>query len=178
MIIDLLKYFAKFPQRDAVLRHFARSTQKVDGYTDLKNYITGLPAALLPQITGFVTGTNDEWLFRQLKQMSSYWMLLEFGRMPMSQNKFGVLEGTLDVHVTIGVPLSGENTDMYEETLLQQATLDLHNSIITQMRTDDAEGCLFGRMLEEDYELKPIEPKIMAGSVGWIASYKRKIDAA
>lgn len=177
MILDLVKYFAKFPHRDAVLKHFDRDTQKYSGYNALKSDITALPAALLTEITGFVTGTNDEWLYNQLSGFDSYWMLLEFGRMPMRKNNNGVRIGTMDVHLTIGFPVSGLNIDMYEEAIIHQHTLDLMNQVIAQMRTDDSENCYFGRLLEENYELSPIEPVVMAGSVGWSAGFKRKINA-
>jgi hypothetical protein len=177
MILDLVKYFAKFPERDAVLSRFARDAEKYSGYDTLKSDITAMPSALLPEITGFVTGTNDEWLYNQLQSFDSYWMLLEFGRMPMRKNNSGVRVGTMDVHLTIGFPVSGLNIDMYEEAIIHQHTLDLMNQVIAQMRNDDAENCYFGRLLEEDYELMPIEPVVMAGSVGWSVSFKRKIDA-
>lgn len=177
MILDLITYFAKFPAREAVTKHFNRDTEKYTGYDSLKSTLQEQDGELLPQITGFFAGMNDEWLIENIRNSDGYWMMVEYGNMPVRKNKNYVIEGELSVQLTIGYHTASSNIDMFEELIIANEALDMINSVIETMRNDDAEGCLFGRVLEKEYTLTPLEPNVMDGSMGWFATFKQIIDA-
>ncbi|MDA3912286.1 MAG: hypothetical protein PF448_13110 [Bacteroidales bacterium] len=173
-VVELLKYFCKFPNRDGVLKNFARSSEKVNGYNDLKTYIQELPAAIMPEIKDFIFTSDSDVLKDRVRTASDYFMLLEYGQIVQSgQNKMKVRETEWLVSLTIAHQANGRNHDGFEEALLSNQALNIVRDLIQRIDADDSNTCASGRLLDKPISISPVEPYLLYNSYGWVLTFKK-----
>jgi hypothetical protein len=177
-VIDILKYFAKFPDRDAVLKNFSRSTEKVPGYDALKTYITGLPDPLMPEINGFIYTSDADKLSEYIRNQKGYYMLIEFGAFAGSDpNNFKSRDIEWLFAITIAHHDNTRNTDSIEEALLADQALVHCINLLEYMKQDDSDlFCANQRFLNTEIDISPIEPMLLLQSYGWVITFKKKVN--
>ena len=173
-ITDVIKYFAKFPARAGVLKNFARAAGTIDGYADLKNYITALPSPLMPEITELVFSTDEKAVGDRIRNIDNYFMYIEYGpitgehpdRVRLRRVSFGLA-------VYVCYHANARNLDSMEEALIMDNCLQKVFDIAAQMITDDNLICPHTRFAESVLNFSPVEPLLMYQSIGWGVTFKK-----
>ena len=173
-ITDVIKYFAKFPDKNGVLENFKQFSSPFDGYTDLKNHITGLPDPLLPEIKDFVIGTDETKVSERIRNIDNYFLFLEYGPLNVqSPDKVRIRDIRFNLAVHVCYHSNRRNTDPMEEAVIMDNCLAKAFAIAKQMISDDNIICPHERYVESAISFAPVEPAFMYQSIGWSLSFKK-----
>ena len=168
ILIDLIKYFAKFPDRPGVLKLFSRTTERITGYDTLKNYITALPAALNPEIKDFIVSTDETVVSQRIRNAASFFMLLEYaGLASTAPNRAYIRESAFNLSVIIAHTNNKPGYDIVEEQLIMDQALETVTKIAKQMEVDNQDMCSNRRFMPGSVSIQPIEPAMLYGCIGW-----------
>lgn len=176
MITELIHYFAKFPDRDGVMKLFARtgSSRFPEYYDELKTDIQALPSPLLPGIKDYICSTNIEVLGERIRNTKTYFLLLEYGAILASQpRRARNRETSFNLAVTVGCPYSKSNSDVVEESLIMGQCLEYLVKIARQMEQDNNQTCPFLQFVEGSIDFQPAEPALMFGCLGWTMTFTK-----
>ena len=177
-IINLFKYFAQFPLKDAVLKLFTReATEKLPGYDDLKQYVEDLPAGLIPDLTGFVMSTDEDDIKELVKGQKGYFMLLEYFQFNTTppdnarnrKTKFSLAISILHDH-------NKSNTDIIDEALIMDQCLNYTIQLKDLILEDDSELCSWLRYMDSGITITPVEPRFAWQNIGWVLAFEKNID--
>ena len=58
MILNLLKYFARYPQKEGVASMFSNGASQFPQYSTLLEYVKNLPDPLMPELENLVFGQS------------------------------------------------------------------------------------------------------------------------
>jgi hypothetical protein len=172
-VTDVIKYFAKFPDREGVLKNFLRTSGDTD-YNELKQYITDLPDPLMPLIKDFVVSSKEEEIAERIKNIDNYFLFLEYGPIiAASPNRVRIrkIDFALSVHVCYHD--NSKNVDWMQEAIIMDNCLGMAFDLAKQMIADDNEICPQTRFVESSLSFAPIEPSIFYQSIGWSLSFKK-----
>ncbi len=177
-VVEILKYFAKYPAKNGVLKCFTRSNEKLSGYNTLRTYMNALPSpGLFPEIETFIFTTDSTKLENYVRNAKGYIMLIEFGQLVGSApDSMKSVDIDWYFAVTIARAADPANTDAIEEAIISSTSLDLCVNILKQMRLDDVEICHKRQNLESDVILSPVEPAMLLNNVGWTFTFKKNLD--
>jgi len=174
-LIDIVKYFAKFPDRAGVLKNFSTTASTFTEYDALKSYIEALPTALMPAIKDFIFSDSEDELSDRIKNIESYFMLIEWGPIVIAdpeaeaRNRYG----NWNFAINIAHPCNGKGFDKIEYMLLANNTLGYIKELASLMRADDDEKCEPRRYIESGINIAPIDPYLFNNCVGWSMSFKK-----
>lgn len=173
-LLDLVKYFAKFPNRDGVLANFSKTTSTFSEYVALKDYITALPAALIPDIKHFIFSDDNDKLEERVRKIESYFMLIEWGPIVITDPEPSARNRTGDWHFAVNIahPTDDKGKDAIEYMLLSNKTLALILQLANLIKTDDDEYCSNFRKIESETVIAPLDPYSFSGCVGWSLTFK------
>lgn len=173
-ILDVIKYFAKFPDKNGVLENFKRAASGFDGYTDLRNHITALPDPLMPEILDFVVGVNEEEVAKRIRTIDNYFMFLEYGPITASQpDRVRIRDVSFNLALNVCYHANGRNLDSMEEAVIMDTCLAKAFAIAKQMIADDNLITPHTRFVESSIHFAPIEPAFLYQSLGWSLSFKK-----
>lgn len=177
LIVNLIKYFGKFPFKDAVLDLFTRTTGKLAGYDDLKDYITNLPDGLIPGLTGFIISVDEDEIKEIVESQNGYFLLLEY-----FQFKTTAPDNTYSRDTTFSLALSvmhnqdKQGTDLIEEALIMDQCLNYILELKDLILSDDSELCAWLRNMDSGIMITPVEPRLAWQNLGWVLSFEKQID--
>jgi len=167
--IDIIKYFARYPLLEGVVKNFAREDDTIPGYADLKAYISAMdPNSLIPELTDFVVYTNDKKLAESIAGIDGYFLLVEPGGIgggPM--NEVRVRDSKMTVQLTIASHWTGSEMDSMGEMLQSSRAFEIMTTLINFLKKDDRENCPVQRWLDNPFQLDPIDPFWLCESIGW-----------
>jgi hypothetical protein len=174
IIIDLIKYFAKFPDRDGMMKIFSRSAEKVAGYTELKSYIEALGDPLVPGIKDLVVSSNEEVISTRIRNISTFFMLLEYaGISSTPPNRAYIRDSSVNLSIIVAHPANKAGLDIIEEQLIMDQALDYITTIAKQMDEDNKEMCSNRRFMPSSVSIAPVEPAMLYGCVGWALTFSK-----
>lgn len=172
-IIDVVKYFARFPNREGVLKNFKRANGS-DEYNALKTYVTELPEPLMPQLSELVFSSNAEEVMARIENMDDYFMFVEYGSLTARQpDLVRIRKISFSLAVYICYHGNGRNMDSMDEAVIMDNCLQKVFDIAAQMISDDNEICPHERFAESAINFSPVEPASMFGSIGWGITFKK-----
>lgn len=172
-ILDVIKYFAKFPDRAGVLENFRRSAGSTE-YNELKQYITDLPDPLMPLLKDFVVSIQEEEVAERIKSIDDYFLFLEYGPMIAGAPDIVRLR-PIDFSLSVHICYHGNqrNMDWMEEAIVMDNCLAMAFQMAKQMIADDKLICPQNRFVESSINFAPIEPAFLYQSIGWSVSFKK-----
>jgi hypothetical protein len=174
IILDLIKYFAKFPDRTGILKTFSRSAEKLIGYTELKTYIEALGDPLVPEIKDFVVSSNEEVISTRIRNISSFFMLLEYAGLQSSPpNRAYIRDSVINLSVIVAYPGNKPGLDIIEEQIIMDQALEMITTIALQMDEDNKEMCSVRRFMPGSVNISPVEPAMLYGCVGWALTFSK-----
>lgn len=172
-IIEVIKYFAKFPDKLGVLENF-KTVSADPKYTGLKNHITALPDPLLPEIKDFVIGADETKVSERIRNIENYFLFLEYG--PINANppdKVRIRDIRFNLAVHVCYHSNRRNTDPMEEAVIMDNCLEKAFFIAKQMIADDNLIIPHARFVESAISFAPVEPAFLYQSIGWSLSFKK-----
>lgn len=173
-IIDVVKYFAKFPQKQGVLKNFTRTTEKLDGYNDLRQYIQALPDPLMPDITELVFSTDEKAVGDRIRNIDNYFMYLEYGPIVGDYpDRVRLRKVSFSLAVYVCYHADGRNIDSMEEALIMDNCLQKVFQLAKYMIADDNQLTPHTRFAESVLNFSPVEPLLMYQSIGWGLTFKK-----
>jgi hypothetical protein len=175
-LTDIIKYFAKFPDKAGVLKNFARTVEKVDGYDEIKAYVNALGDPLLPDIKGFVFGHDDTIVTERIRNMKDYFMFIEYGMIKAAQpDKIMVRYTDIALALTIAIPFNDSGRDPVEQIIISDNCLTMVQSVLDTINADDSAICPIHRYLESRLDITPIIPELFYGNIGWVVTFNSQL---
>ena len=176
MIIDLIKYFAKFPAKEGVLDMFRNQASPMPEYAQLLTYINALPdTSVLPGLEKMVVATSLE----AVKQfVSSFvgvdkFLMLDYGEITSTPSQKDSLNDTMAFAITVAMHYS-DNADIMEQAIASAVTLDLANRLRAHMMADSESkelGSFVDNIISGQHTLVPFEGKEIQ-SIGWTLAFR------
>ncbi|TAJ13055.1 hypothetical protein DMA11_10340 [Marinilabiliaceae bacterium JC017] len=175
LIIDLITYFGKFPTREAVLNLFNRSNSNFPGYEPLKTAVAGMdPHSLLPGITGFVVGVNEEVIKKHISGFKGIYLFIDYGSINIERDELQRENGAFNLAATLAYPYNPNEHDSIEAILLAQQTLELLRSIRKRMLDDQRCGVPWLKDITFPQEISPWYSRELHNSTGWTMVFQKK----
>lgn len=166
IILDILKYFAKFPSKDGVLSAFTEGSSEYSQYSDLMKYISDLKEPLIPELSAFVFGQSYESVKSRIADITGSYLFIDFGEFNSSRNSRNSIEDSQKLAVTIAIK-APSSIDTVEECIISDITLQLIDRLRSCMMNDDRLGDVPWRQLMSDrHSIVPVDNKEI-NSIGW-----------
>lgn len=176
-IIDILKYFAKFPEQSALQYLFKNKKSQISGYADLQTYVSEMTEhSLIPSIEGFVFGVTDANVVDRLRTIKQKYMYVEYGQVITSANQYSVKDTQMFLAVNVAYRDSSRTVDSIEESLLMEELFKDITDIEAQMIKDDEDACPFAKNIVFPSEKIPIASADFFNSIGWTMIFHRKLN--
>jgi hypothetical protein len=176
LILDIFKYFAKFPDHIKVMANFANRNSKFPGYTDFYNAVNSLTVKnLMPEIKDFIVSISDEKVLAKMRNMNDYFLYIEYGDVSETLQVAGIIrDEQIKLAITVGYKYSDTNNDYIEESLAMNECLKKIKAIETVMNDDNAGVCPFKKYIIFPATTLPIDPSRMGGCLGWVSTFTRQ----
>lgn len=172
IVIDTIKYFAKFPAKEWVLKAFASGKSPVSGYAQLKAEITAMTEhSLIPEIEGFIIGADIEDVKKSIDNQSGVFMFFDYGELSSSRTQQNSIENRWSCSITIANKMNAE-CDTLEFGINSDNMLSLAQRLLAKMNTDQ-EHCSWLRTLSQNYTLIPFDVKQLS-AYGWSILFERE----
>ena len=168
-LIDLVKYFAQFCSREAMIQYFTKTSEPIPGYQDLKTYFESLDEPLFPEVKSLIITTKADDLEKKINNISGYFMVIEYGSIPTGPPSSGsVRETSAHFSFILGHKFSSGNIDMWEELINMDRMWYMTDQIKSKITQDakDLKSLAYG-MDQTRMVTSPIDPLIMFNCFGW-----------
>lgn len=175
MLLDIIKYFAKYPAKPAVLELFRYKSEANALYDGLKTELEALPdESIIPGITKYVFSTDSNVVDDILRDMQEYFLLLEYGRVTGSPvQQMDTRDVNANLAISVGIKHSKKADDIVMESVKMQQCMDYIIAIIKQMVIDNDDLCDWLRFNESSFHIDPIDPLFAHGCIGWTLSFTK-----
>lgn len=168
MIIDTMKYFARFVPLKALQNFFLFKGDH--DYAQLKaTMIAEESDRRIPEISDYLFGINNESLRRRISSITGIYLLVDYANITSTINATDCKKDSLHFAVTVAAPHPADE-DWVNEALLQQRCLDILSTIRKEMRndwrdTDQVHWLVFPTTIA------PFSSKELANSFGWTMEF-------
>lgn len=166
MILSLLKYFARYPQKAGVLSMFANGESLLPGYADLIAHIKNLPDPLIPQIESYVFGQSHDTVKKRVDTITGIYLFVDFGEFSSSRDARNSILDTQKIAVTIATKLS-DTADMVEEAIASNLTLQILSKLRRHLISDaESRTVPWMETMSSNHDIIPfVSPEFK--SIGW-----------
>jgi len=173
-ILDVIKYFSKFPASAGVLKNFKRSGSSIEGYSDLYNYVSSLTNPLMPEITELIVSSNEKEVMDRIRNIDNYFMFIEYGQLQGAfPDRVRIRKVSFNLAVYICYHDNSRGIDSMEEAVIMDSCLQKLFTLASFMIADDNEICPHTRFAESVLNFSPVEPVAMYGAIGWGLTFKK-----
>ena len=175
MILDEIKYFAKYVNKEVLRRMFSLTPKdNLAEYEALKDYMDELDADIIPDLAEYIFSSNEEVIRERLRNMKGYFLMFEYGAFAGSvPNSAGVREGSMGMSLIIGCKPNQPTHDNVSEAIVMDKCFQFLTTIKAHMEEDNKELCASRRINESSYNISPAEPSFIFGCVGWVMTFNR-----
>lgn len=167
MILDLFKYFAKFPDKVGVKAMATMGTSQMTGYQDLITWINNLPdKSLIPDLNNYVYGQSLDDLKSRLTNLFGSWLFVDYGEFSTTSNS-NSMRTTEKIAITIARKIT-DTSDQLEKLIVAESTLDMLRHLYAHMISDAEKDNLFFSSRENiiNSDIVPFVASEL-NSVGW-----------
>lgn len=169
-ILDLFKYFARFPAREGVLSIFLNGSSSYGQYAELKTYVESIAEPYVPEIGSLVFGQDLTDVKRRIDSITGNYLFIDFGEFSSTQlhNSFTETQ-KLAVTVADKVP---DSADMVECAIVSDATLQLLVQVRQQLLIDShSEAYPWLERISSSHDIIPfVAPELK--SLGWTLMFE------
>lgn len=175
MILDLIKYFARYPSKAGVLKIFVRGESALPEYASLLNYIKTLPEqSLMPEIENYVVASSLDKVkgyvsnFRGVKTF----LMLDYGEISSVPDSRDSMQDNMGLAITVACHLDN-NADLVEDNIASDITLAIANRLRAQVMVDSRNQALghgIKDIIAGAHKIMPFESKELQ-SVGWTIAF-------
>ena len=175
MILELLKYFAKYPTKAGVLNLFKQGESTLSGYADLLSFVNALPAnSVMPDIENYVVASDldsTKQLVSEFVGVPTY-LMVDYGEIVSTPNQRNTLQDSIRLAITVAMRLS-DTSDLIEQSLASSRTLNLINRLRAHMMADERNsvlGTFVSQIISGQHTFVPFQWKDTA-SIGWTMAF-------
>ena len=86
MILDLLRYFARFPQKEGVVSMFANGSSDFVQYAELLGHVKKLPEPIMPELENLVFGQSYDYVKKRVDNITGNYLFVDFGESTSSRD--------------------------------------------------------------------------------------------
>ncbi len=175
MILDLIKYFARYPSKEGVLKMFVRGESAFPEYASLLNYINTLPEqSLMPEIENYVVASSLDKVkgyisnFRGVKT----YLMLDYGEISSVPDSRDSIQDNMGLAITVACHLDN-SADLVEDNIASDTTLAIANRLRAQVMADSRNQALghgIKDIIAGAHQIAPFESKELQ-SVGWTIAF-------
>lgn len=169
MLLELFRYFAKFPLCDNAMKGIAtKGESNMPEYAKTLEELTTMGEhSLIPEIEHYVYGQSFDELKERLSKLTGSFLFADYGEMDMQEDGRRSLQCTQRIAVTVAFRLSS-NADMLERIICSDRSLQMVSKIHAQMMADSEQGRLQW-MERDDLDRAEYVPFVSAElqSYGW-----------
>jgi len=175
ILIDLIKYFAKFPSKEGVLNTFVRGESSMPLYQSLKADLESLPeACILPGIERFVVASSLDKVKVFVSSFIGYntFLMLDYGEISSIPDAHNAIQDQMRLAVTVACHLE-DSADLMEENIASSVTLELVNELRAHIMADSRMGRIgngIQNLIAGAHQLVPFESKDLQ-SIGWTIAF-------
>lgn len=175
MILDLIKYFAKFPTKAGLLKMFVRGESSLPAYASLLAYINALPdESVMPEIENYVVASS---LDKVKGFVSGFYgvqtyLMLDYGEISSMPDERDSLQDNMRLAVTVACHLDN-NADLVEDNIASDITLGIANRLRAHVMADSRNQALghgIKNIIGGAHQIVPFESKELQ-SVGWTIAF-------
>lgn len=143
MLLELFRYFAKFPLCDNAMKGIAtKGESNMPEYAKTLEELTTMGEhSLIPEIEHYVYGQSFDELKERLSKLTGSFLFADYGEMDMQEDGRRSLQCTQRIAVTVAFRLSS-NADMLERIICSDRSLEMLARIHAQMMADSEQGRL------------------------------------
>ena len=80
MILDLLRYFARFPKKEGVVSMFANGSSDFIQYAELLGYVKKLPEPIMPELENLVFGQSYDYVKKRVDNITGNYLFVDLDR--------------------------------------------------------------------------------------------------
>lgn len=166
MIINLFKYFARYPRKEGVLSMFANGASSYPQYAALLDYVSTLPEAILPEIDNLVFGQTFDDVKKRVDSITGNFLFIDFGEFSSVRNTRNSIVDSQKIAATVAMKIS-DTADMIEVAIASDITLNLLSSLRTILIRDSrSEDLPWLEKISDQSDIIPfVSPEFH--SIGW-----------
>ena len=174
MILDIFKYFAKFPSRKGILAMATLGKSQLKEYSEIISELKSLPESdvVLPEVDNYLYAQSVDELQKTIQKLTGSFLLIDYGEISFSQRMPRAIEASIQVAATVAVKVS-ERADALERFILNGRALDCLNRVYAKMLDDSDSGTLSwldrDRLISAQF-LPFLSPELSA--VGWTLMFE------
>ena len=124
MILDLLRYFARFPKKEGVVSMFANGSSDFIQYAELLGYVKKLPEPIMPELENLVFGQSYDYVKKRVDNITGNYLFVDFGEFTSSRDTHNSILDSQKLAATIAMKVS-DSADMVETAIASEITLSL-----------------------------------------------------
>ena len=140
MILDLFRYFARFPKKEGVGSMFANGSSDFIQYAELLEYAKNLPEPIMPKLENLVFGQSYDYVKKRVDNITGNYLFVDFGEFTSSRDARNSIIDQQKLAVTIAMKVS-DSADMVETAIVSEMTLsllaELRKKLILDSRSED-----------------------------------------
>lgn len=166
MILQLFKYFARYPQKQGVLSMFINGESPYAEYAELLEYVRHLPEPLLPGIESFVFGQSYDDVKKRVDSITGSYLFIDFGEFTSTRDSRNSISDVQKLAVTVAVKIP-DNADIMEVCIASDRTL-LMLATCRKKLVEDSERRLLpweGQIVDRQDIVPFVSPEFK--SIGW-----------
>lgn len=168
MILQLFKYFARYPQKEGVLSMFANGDSSLfPQYAKLLAYIRELPdVSLVPEIENFVFGQSYDFVKQRVDAITGNYLFIDFGEFSSSRDSKNSISEQQKIAATVAMKIP-DAADIVETAIASEVTLSLLAALRKHLiRESISEDFPWMEKISDKHDIIPfVSPEFK--SIGW-----------
>ena len=172
MILDLLYYFARYPDRDGVLSLFNNGSSSFPEYQCLRDKIEALPGALMPDIKHMIFGQSFDSVKTRIDGLTGTYLYVDYGEIKSSTDNRNRINDSQRLAATIAMKKPA-TADLVEESIISSICLELLTRLRAHIMADSESRSteFFERNSIANCEVIPfVAPQF--SSLGWTLMFE------
>lgn len=166
MILNLLKYFAQYPQKEGVISMFSNGASQSPQYSTLLEYVKNLPDPLMPELENLVFGQSYDDVKRRVNDITGNYLFIDFGEFSSSRDSRNSILDQQKLAATIAMKLT-DSADMVEVAIASDVALSLLASLRKKLIQDSQSSATpWLDKISDNHDIMPfVSPEFK--SIGW-----------
>ncbi|MFR1241144.1 MAG: hypothetical protein ACLSDJ_08435 [Butyricimonas faecihominis] len=172
LLYDVLEYFARFPERDAVIRMFNKGKSNYPVYGKLLDKIQNAPKeehSLFPEIEDFIFDVTEETVIKKIDSIGGIFLFVDYGDIRTEELfPVKVRQNVFTLALTIAKRVNERDFDNIERLIIADEMYVLLQRIIEIMRKDTNP---FMKRVTFPLSSTPAISRSVLQSVGWTVKF-------
>ena len=172
LLYDVLRYYSKFPDREAVIRMFNKGKSNYPAYEkllqDIQDTVEG-EHSLFPEITDFIFDVTEETVIKKIDSIGGIFLFVDYGDIRTEELlPVKVRQNVFTLALTIAKRVNERDYDNIERLIIADEMYVLLQRIVDVMRKDSDP---FMRWISFPTTSTPAIARSIFQAVGWTMKF-------